>query len=148
MDEVEYAGGDTVDFHGVGMNWAGDMTGAEMMTQFESAYVPSLIRRATNWIWHAGKPVQLLREPNGTVWVLQEFTKAVDPSLTPDNLHTVGAKLKNLPKGWTFETKVLDKQLSLDTNRAGGWAAIIRDDLHCTYQGCGYGADTSANFVP
>ena len=26
--------------------------------------------------------------------------------------------------------------------------AIIRDDLHCTYQGCGYGADTSANYVP
>ena len=66
MDEVEYAGGDAVDFHGVKMNWAGDMTGAEMMTQFQSAYVPSLIRRETNWIWHAGKPLHLLREPNGT----------------------------------------------------------------------------------
>ena len=42
MDEVDYAGGDSVDFHGVKMNWAGDMTGAEMMTQFQSAYVPSL----------------------------------------------------------------------------------------------------------
>ena len=30
MDEVDYAGDDTVDFHGVKMNWAGDMTGAEM----------------------------------------------------------------------------------------------------------------------
>ena len=30
----------------------------------------------------------------------------------------------------------------------GGWAAIIRDDLGCTYQACGYGADTSANYVP
>ena len=42
MDELDYAGGDTVDFHGVKMNWAGDMTGAEMMAQFQSAYVPSL----------------------------------------------------------------------------------------------------------
>ena len=92
--------------------------------------------------------MHLLREPDGPVWVLQEYTKAVDSSLTPDNLNTVGSKLKNLPKGWTFETKVLTKDLTLDTGRAGGWAAIIRDDLHCTYQGCGYGADTSANYVP
>ena len=83
MDEVDYAGGDPVDFHGVKMNWAGDMTGAEMIAQFQSAYVPSLIQRNTNWIWHAGKPLHLLREPNGTVWVLQEYTNAVDPSLPP-----------------------------------------------------------------
>ena len=56
MDEVDYAGGDTVDFHGVKMNWAGDMTGAEMIAQFQSAYVPSLIQRNTIWIFHAGKP--------------------------------------------------------------------------------------------
>ena len=63
MDEVDYAGGDTVDFHGVKMNWAGDMTGAEMIAQFQSAYVPSLIQRNTIWTFHAGKPVHLLREP-------------------------------------------------------------------------------------
>ena len=110
--------------------------------------MPSLIRRNTVWTFKAGKPVFLLREPGGPVWVLQEYTKAVDPSLTPDNLNEVGGKLKNLPKGWKFETKVLTEDLVLDTGRAGGWAAIIRDDLHCTYQGCGYGTDTSANYVP
>lgn len=148
MDEFEAAAGDTVDFHGVGMNWVGDMTGAEMIAQFESAYLPSLIRRDTIWTFKAGKSVYLLREPNGPVWVLQEYTNAVDPGLMPDNLNELGEKLKNLPKGWKFETKVLDKELTLDTARCGGWAAIIRDDLHCTYQGCGYGADTSANYVP
>ena len=60
----------------------------------------------------------------------------------------VDAKLKNLPQGWTFETRVLSQNLALDTGRAGVWAAIIRDDLHCTYQACGYGKDTSANYVP
>ena len=72
--------------------------------------MPSLIQRNTIWILHAGKPVHLLREPGGPVWVLQEYTKEVDPSLTPDNLNQVGGKLKNLPKGWTFETKVLDRE--------------------------------------
>ena len=88
MDELSIMGGEIQDFHGVPMLWAGDMTGAEMVAQFESAYLPSLIRRNTIWTFKAGKPVFLLREPGGPVWVLQEYTKAVDPSLTPDNLDT------------------------------------------------------------
>ena len=83
MDEMDFQGGDIVDFHGVKMLWAGDMTGAEMMAQMKNAYSPSLIYRNTNWIWHAGTPVHLLREPGGAVWVMQEFTKDVDPSLDP-----------------------------------------------------------------
>ena len=148
MDEYEYTGSDIVDFHGVEMRWAGDMTGAEMIAQFKSAYTPSLIYRNTDWIFHAGAPVYLLREPGGGVWVLQEFTQEVDPGLEADNLDRLGAKYKNLPEGWTFETKILDEELHLDTSRAGGWAAILRDEFGCTYQGCGYGADTSANYVP
>ena len=81
--------------------------------------------------------------------MLQEFTKDVDPSLDGRQPRPARrASYKELPEGWTFETKVLDEDLSLDTSRAGGWAAIIRDEFHCTYQGCGYGADTSANYVP
>ncbi len=148
MDETDIQGGDVVDFDGVKLLYGGEMTAAEMMGQMAKAYTPNLIYRNSNWIWHAGTPVHLLREPNGTVWVMQEYTKDVDPSLTLDNLHQVGAKLKNLPKGWVFETKVLTQELSLNTARCDGWAAIIRDELHCTYQGCGYGADTSANYVP
>ena len=54
------------------------MTGAEMISQFQSAYVPSLIQRNTIWTFHAGKPVYLLREPSGPVWVLQEIHQGVD----------------------------------------------------------------------
>ena len=148
MDELSFMGGEIQDFHGVPMRWAGDMTGAEMIAQFQSAYAPSLIYRNSNWVWHAGKPVYLLRDPGGATWVLQEYTKDVDPSLTADNLDQLGSKYKQLPEGWTFETKILTENLSLDTSRAGGWAAIIRDEFHCTYQGCGYGADTNANYIP
>ena len=148
MDEIKFLVGETQNFHGVELRWGGDMTGAEMLSQMQSAYVPSLIRRSSVWTFKAGKSVCLLREPGGAVWVLQEYTKAVDPSLTPDNLDSLGKKYTTLPQGWKFETKILEKDLVLDTTKAGGWAAIIRDDLHCTYQGCGYGADTSANYVP
>lgn len=148
MDEQSLVTGDVVDFDGVKLAYGGEMTGTEMMAQMQSAYLPCLIYRTTNWIWHAGSTINLLRDTDGTPWIMQEFTQDVDPSLTIDTLDQVGGKLKNLPKGWKFETKVLDKELSLDTSRCDGWAAIIRDDLHCTYQGCGYGADTSANWVP
>lgn len=147
MDEQSVQGGDVVDIDGVKLMYGGEMTGAEMIAQMKNAYYPSLIYRNSNWIWHAGTTVHLLREPNGTVWVMQEYTRDVDPTLKLDNLHEIGSKIKP-PEGWTFETKVLDKELSLDTSRCDGWAAIIRDELHNTYQGCGYGADTSANYVP
>lgn len=148
MDEQEMLQGDVVDFDGVKLAYGGEMTGAEMIAQMQNAYSPNLIYRNSNWIWHKGSTINLLRDPDGNPWIMQEFTPDHDPSLTIDNLHQVGGKLKNLPKGWKFETKVLDKELSLDTSRCDGWAAILRDELHCTYQGCGYGADTSANWVP
>ena len=88
-----------------------------------------------------------MRDPDGPTWVMQEMTTDVDPTLTIDNLDEVGDKL-SLPKGWTFETKILDKDLVHDTRKSDGWAVIMRDDLHLTYQACGYGADTITNYVP
>ena len=130
-------GGDPVDFHGVKMSWAGDMTGAEMIAQFQSAYVPSLIQRNTNWIFHAGKPVHLLREPSGTVWVLQEYTKAVDPSLTPDNLNTVGSKLK-LPQAGSSRPRCSPRTSRwIPVAPAAGPRSFATS--WNTYQGCGYG---------
>ena len=120
-----------------------------MIAQFKSAYSPSLIYRNTNWIWHAGKPVYLLREPErrglGPAGVHEGGRSEPRPPTTSTSW---ASKYKNLPEGWTFETKMLTEELSLDTGRAGGWAAIIRDEFGCTYQGCGYGTDTSANYVP
>lgn len=148
IDEAEFLGGYIVDFHGVKMTWVGEMVAANLFEQFQNAYLPSLIQRFTAWTFHVGKPIQVLREPNGPVWVMQEYTKVVDPSLNIDNLHTVGEKLGKLPKGWAFETMTLTEELVLDTMRSDGWASILRDELGCTYQACGYGGDTSANYVP
>ena len=148
MDEIDFAGGDTVDFHGVQMNWAGDMTGAEMIGPD-----PERLRALPDPAQHhldvarrqARAPAARAgRHGLGAPGVHQGGR----PEPHPDNLDTLGGKFKDLPKGWTFEVKVLDKELPLDTGRAGGWAAIIRDEFHCTYQGCGYGTDKSANYIP
>ena len=109
MDELEFVVGETQSFHGVELRWGGDMTGAEMVSQMQNAYVPSLIRRNSVWTFKAGKPVFLLREPNGPVWVLQEYTKAVDPSLTPDNLNTVGRQAEEPAERLEVRNKGADR---------------------------------------
>lgn len=66
--------------------------------------------------------------------------------LTFEQLPQLGSKLKNLPKGWKFETKVLTKDLTIDPRKAKGVAHIIRDELHDVYEGCGF--DAACNYVP
>ena len=148
FDQGEIQAGYVVDFHGVRLTWMGEMIAEDVVGQLTGpAYVPALIYRLTKWTWQAGKKVHLLREPGGPTWVMPEFCRTVDPTLTIDNLDQVGSKLK-LPHGWTFETKVLTRDLVLDTTRIDGWASMLRDEPPCTYQACGYDSDTSANYVP
>ncbi len=145
--EVTYGYG--WDFDGAKMGHLGQMVAKDLIAHFHGpSYVPTLLTRLTRWTWDAGKAAHLLREPNGTVWVMQEYTKDIDPSLAIGNLKDIGPKLKTLPPGWTFETKILERDLVLDTTLSDGWASIIRDDLHGTYQACGYDTDTSANYIP
>jgi hypothetical protein len=146
FDEMGVEVGEVVDFQGVKLCWVGDMSGDEIKAHFAAPYAVGKILRNTDWIYKKGKKVHLLHDPQGIVWVMQEYTKEVDPTLTIDNLDQVGGKLKKLPQGWTFETKVLAKDLSLDTRRTGLWASIIRDELGNTYEGVGF--DDLANYVP
>lgn len=146
MDEIDLQGGEIVDFQGVKLIYGGDMTADEVMQHFGGPYVIGKILRNTNWIYKAGSQVCLLREPNGQVWVMQEYTNEVDKTLTMENIGEIGPKLKNLPEGWTFETKILEKDLTLDTRRTGTWASIIRDELGNTYEGTGF--DDLANYIP
>ena len=146
MDEIDMHLGEVVDFQGVRMAWAGDMSADEIMQHMGGPYVIGKILRNTNWIYKAGKQVCLLREPGGLVWVMQEYTKEVDATLTMDNIGEIGPKLKKLPEGWKFETKILDRDLHLDTRRTGKWASIMRDELGNTYECTGF--DDLASYIP
>lgn len=148
IDEMHYQGGSIANFHGVKMTWLGLMVADDLFGQLKNPYLPALIFRNTNWIWYAGKEVFVLREPNGTVWVMQEYTKDVLPDLTIDTLCDLGSKHKYLPEGWKFEVLLLTEDLSLDTARSDGCASILRDEFGCAYQACGYDSDTSANYIP
>jgi hypothetical protein len=65
--------------------------------------------------------------------------------LTVDHLDQVGEHLKNLPAGWTWESKVLTKDLVLDFACLVA-TSISSDEVGCAYQAVGF--DNSANYIP
>lgn len=141
-----FSTGETIDFGGIKAQWAATMTLRDMKNLQESKpYTPALIKRDTEWLYHQGKPVYLLRTPEGITWVLQVYSKKIDKTLTLETLDQLGKKLQ-LPAGWKFETKLLDKELALQPRWANGEAHIMWDDLGNAYQGCGF--DKACAYIP
>jgi hypothetical protein len=137
--------GDAAEFHGLAFNCVARM---QMPATFDpakgqagTAYRPAQIGRTTRYEYLSGKPVFLLRSPDGMTWVMQTYTNHVDAHLGQALLPTLGQRLA-LPAGWEFRAKVLDRDLVLDTK---GLAHIVPDDLENMYQGC---TEDVRNFDP
>ena len=105
------------------------------------AYQPTQIHRVNTYEFRAGRPVFLLRAPDGVTWVMQTYTDHVDPTLTESDLPQLGARLA-LPEGWQFKAATLEKDLTITTT---GVADVMPDDLANMYQGCLAGVN---NFDP
>jgi hypothetical protein len=101
-------------------------------------------------VYKKGSTVFLLRSPGdrnqgGKTWVMQSYATEVDAELTLEQLPELAGKL-NLPAGWSFETRRLEKDLTVDPRNAFGRAHIVRDDLNNVYEGCGF--DTACSYIP
>ena len=128
--------GEPRDFDGLPFNYVAKMTMPPGFTpgkgQAGFAYQPTQIRRNSKYEFLKGKPVFLLRSPDGHTWVMQTYTTHTDASLTEAGLPNLARKLK-LPAGWQFKAKTLDRELVIHTT---GLAHIVPDDLENMYQGC------------
>jgi hypothetical protein len=141
-----FRAGEVIDFGPVKAQWAGAMTLQGIKNILDSKpYTSALIMRDTEWLYRMGKPVYLLRTPEGITWIMQVYSKKVDKTLTLETLNQLGKKLQ-LPAGWAFETKVLEKDLALQPRWASGKAHIMWDDMGNAYQGCGF--DKACAFIP
>jgi hypothetical protein len=98
-------------------------------------------RWVSTYEFRAGRSVFLLRSPDGITWVMQTFTDRVDHGLTEAALPQPSGP-RGLPGGWAYQTRKLDRDLSLTT---AGLAHILPDDQANMYQGC---VDGTANFDP
>jgi hypothetical protein len=75
--------------------------------------------------------------------VIAEFVVRVDDvdGHPESDLASMGDRL-SLPQGWSYKSKVLDRELVIDTS---GLANIVPDKLSNMYQGC---IDRVNNFDP
>ena len=66
---------------------------------------------------------------------------------TAANLKDLGSQFKQLPPGWKFRVKVLERDLTVAPKKPPNYLAwVTQDEFWNTYQGCGY--DETCNYVP
>jgi len=94
------------------------------------AYTENTVKRTTEYLYRAGRPIYTLTAPDGRVYVMQTYALIVDPHLTEADLPTLGHRLK-LPTGWKYAVRTPAHDLVL---RANGTAYVLQDDLENSYQ--------------
>ena len=93
-------------------------------------YEERKVKRETTWIYQAGKPIFVLIDPKGQVFVMQSYSDQKIQQ-TPASLANLGQQLK-LPKGWAFKTMTLDENKTVKA--VDNLAVVIQDDNLNTYQ--------------
>jgi hypothetical protein len=107
---------------------------ASLVTQSLSpaAFTETKIVRNNSWIFRKGRTIHEVVSPTGTRYVMQAYTRTVDPTLTPKTLASTGSNpLAEIPAGWKFRSRTLKRKLVV---RSNGTATIVRDGLRSVYQ--------------
>jgi hypothetical protein len=86
-------------------------------------------RRAV-FVFGAGRPVFTLTDPQGRRWVMQSWSRSVDPQLGLEDLPGLGDRLA-LPDGWSYGSHVLEEDLRVDTSQTT--AVVTQDDQANSY---------------
>ncbi len=93
-------------------------------------YTGNTVNRTSRYIFKKGLPVYELISPEGKTYVMQSYSRIVDPRLSMSDLPSLGKRLK-LPKGWTYRERIPAEDLVLE---AFGTATVLQDELENSYQ--------------
>ena len=93
-------------------------------------YTANQVNRHTVFTFDAGEEIYELHDPAYRRWVMQTWSQIVDPNLSRADLPKLGERLK-LPDGWTYQSRVLDSPLRIDTTTHA--AQVLQDDLTNSY---------------
>jgi hypothetical protein len=96
----------------------------------EQFYSPTTVQRSTMYVFYAGTTIFTLTDDAGQLYVMQSYAQIIDPTLTLNDLATLGERL-TLPEGWSYAAITLERDLSLI---AVDETTIVQDDLFNTYQ--------------
>ncbi|MGH3200008.1 MAG: hypothetical protein ACREOE_05900 [Gemmatimonadales bacterium] len=135
LDQVTaQATGEILSLGGLQARWVAELPippGLDLTGQTASRYYRGItIKRDTEWIFAAGRPVYEMLTPDGRSYVMQAYSHIVDDGLTPDSLPALGDRL-HLPRGWRYRARTPDKDLRLRT--VAGEAHVLQDELQNTY---------------
>ncbi|HKG28920.1 MAG TPA: hypothetical protein VKB01_07290 [Thermomicrobiales bacterium] len=93
-------------------------------------YTEQPVRRTTVYVWDQGREVYELVVPDGTTYVMQSYSLAVDPTLTEADLPMLGSRLQ-LPEGWRYRARRIEEEWALEVD---GEARVVQDELENSYQ--------------
>jgi hypothetical protein len=147
-DWIELPVGAERDFDGLKARWFGTVNLPKDFGKKKgsTAYHPTTVGRKSKQGYAKGQSVFILDDPQGTPWVMQAYSRIVDPKLSWDDLKTLSEKLK-LPEGWKYRVKVLDQDLNIGAIK--GHARVVQDDLENTYNACfEQNGEKNYNFKP
>lgn len=102
----------------------------ELSSMNPAPYSVNKVSRRTVFVFGAGRPVFELLDPQGQRWVMQSWSRTVDPALSLEDLPQLGHRLQ-LPDGWSYRTSTLTTPLRIDTTTED--AHVTQDNLGNTY---------------
>jgi hypothetical protein len=93
-------------------------------------YKNRYVNRGAVFFFDAGKPVYELVSPEGLAYVMQAYCIGVDPTMSAENLRTLGDRL-TMPPGWSYRTRILEHELVIDTSAT--IATVLQDEFENSY---------------
>lgn len=145
-DYTDIEMGEVREFNGIKAAWIaqlnmGDNAGGVSET---TPYKTVTIFRKSELGWKKGTTVVLLDDTEGNTYILKGFQVGLNPQFTYEEFVARGqSNFKNLPAGWKFRVKTLDKDL-IETPE-NGIATIMADEFFNVYDKTGPGM---SNYKP
>jgi len=122
------------DFNGLKARWMGEVQLPKGFGKEGSTfYKTTTVHRESKQGYNKGTTIFILDDPDGTPWVMQAYSRIVNPDLSYDDLQTLDTKL-DLPPGWKYRVKVLDQDFGIGA--INGVAHVTQDNLENTYNAC------------
>lgn len=143
IDKITLPVGAKRNFDGMDWYWmaSSHMPAKREMKPGFLTYKHAPVERKSEITFRAGKPVYLLDDPEGKVWVMKTYRN--DYGQTYENLKDLGSRYKKLPEGYSLRIMTLEKDLVLKPTE--GTATVMQDEFENTFDFLG---DGSSNYVP
>jgi hypothetical protein len=110
MDTQTLSFGEMASFGGLQARWAATLDPAMLQKEGAAPYTIFTPKKTQKMVYAKGRPVFELVDPDGNIYVLQ----AHDERFPMESLGTLDQQMKQLPKGWTYRTRTLTRDLVLD----------------------------------